>query len=118
MSFESDLYDRLALLVSSRVYPDVMPQSATLPAIVYQQIGGQSITFLASASPSKKAALIQIRTWATTRLAANALARSIEDSLVTSTVLRGDPVGALLADYDDELQQFGTIQDFRFWFDD
>lgn len=118
MSFESDLYAALGALVSNRAYPDIAPQGATLPCIVYQQIGGQAFAFLESAMPSKKAALVQIRTWAATRLAANALARSIEDALVESTTLRGEAVGALIADIDIELQRFGTIQDFRFVFND
>jgi len=118
MSFESDLYAALGALVSNRTYPDIAPQGATLPCIVYQQIGGQAFAFLESTMPSKKAALVQIRTWAATRLAANALARSIEDTLVESTTLRGEAVGAFLADIDIELQRFGTIQDFRFVFND
>ena len=118
MSFESDLYAALGALVSNRVYPDIAPQGAALPCIVYQQIGGQAFAFLESAMPSKKAALVQVRTWAATRLAANALARLIKDTLVESTTLRGEAVGAFIADIDIELQRFGTIQDFRFVFTD
>lgn len=118
MSFESDLYVALGALVSNRTYPDIAPQGATLPCIVYQQIGGQAFAFLESAMPSKKAATVQIRTWAATRLAANALARSIEDTLVESTTLRGEAVGAFISDIDIELQRYGTIQDFRFVFND
>lgn len=73
------LYEKLSTtagltsLVSTRIYPDLMPQSPTLPAITYQMIsnvrderhGGQT----ADARPR-----FQITCWASTALAAAAVA--------------------------------------------
>ena len=81
-------------------------------------MGGETITFYSREIASKKNGRFSISSWAGTRMEAAALARSIEDTLVESTTLRGEAVGAFLADIDIELQRFGTIQDFRFVFND
>lgn len=118
MTVEADLYTALGALVSNRAYPFVQPIGATLPCIVYQQIGGESASFLELTMPSKKNAQFQVRTWASTYKAAVALARDIEDALVVSTTLRASAVGALIADYASDTNEFGTIQQFSIWFDD
>ena len=66
----------LTALVSTRIYPDLMPQSPTLPAVVYQMIsnvreerhGGQT----GDARPR-----FQITCWASTALAAAAVATQV-----------------------------------------
>ena len=112
MSLESDLYAALSPLASARVYPDFAPEGAALPYIVYQQVGGVAVNYLESAMPDKRNARVQVAVWATTRSEANTLARSVESTLVTNTTLRAFVLGALVADFDEDVGLYGARQDF------
>lgn len=116
MTLESDLFARLGSLVANKVYPDISPIGAQPPYIVYQQTGGQPLSFVESAAPDKKNAEVELWIWAATRAAANALARSAEDSMVTSTTLRATTLGAFAGVYDQEVELYGTVQKFSVWY--
>jgi hypothetical protein len=112
VSFESDFYDAIKGLVGNRVYPDVAPLNTTRPYVTYQKVGGTAWNFLENTAVGKRHARVQVNCWATTRLAAAALARSVEDALVTSSTIRAFVNGAVVDDYEDDLQLYGTRQDF------
>ncbi len=66
--------------VSTRVYPDVLPQNATLPAIVYRMIS--SVPQHAHGQTTKlKQTRFQIDCIATTRLVANATSEIVRKNL-------------------------------------
>lgn len=117
MSLETNLYTLLGGLVSNRAFPDVAPVDTTRPYITYQQIGGDSPWFLGKTLPSKRNAHVQVNVWADTRAAANALALSVESTLVASTAIDAEPVGAFVADFDVDMNVYGTRQDFSCWGD-
>jgi hypothetical protein len=73
----------VSTLLGTRVYPDRLPQGATLPAAVYYQISLTEETHLGGLVGVGHAR-IQIDAYASTRLAANALALAIRDALATS----------------------------------
>lgn len=114
MSLESDLFDALKGLVSNRVYSDVAPAGVARPFIVYQQAGGEAINFLEAGAPVKRNARMQVSCWATTRLAAAALARAAEDALAASA-MKAFSLGALTAIHEEDTGLFGTRQDFSIW---
>lgn len=116
MSLESDLYAALSPLASARVYPDLAPEGAALPYVVYQQVGGTAVNYLESSMPSKRNARVQVAVWATTRSEANTLARTVESTLVTNTTLRAYVLGALVADFDEDGPLYGARQDFSIWY--
>lgn len=116
MTVETDLFTALGALASNRVYPDVAPSGATYPLITYQQVGGAALSFLETAAVGKRNARFQVNCWATTRVAAAALARSVEDTLVASTTLRATPIGAMSAEHEPDTGLFGTRQDFSIWY--
>jgi hypothetical protein len=116
MTIETDFSDCIKSLTTNRCYPDVAPHSPTLPYTVYQQVGGEAESFLEGGTVPKRNARMQVASWAATRLAAAALARSVEDALVASTTLRATPLGAMTADYDEETRRFGARQDFSVWY--
>jgi len=73
----------VAQLLGTRIYPDHLPQSTTLPAAVYYGISGTDeprLSGLAGFATER----IQIDAYASTRLAANALALAIRDALTGS----------------------------------
>ncbi len=118
MSLEADLYTLLKGTFSNRFYPDVGPAGVAKPYGTYQQVGGEAVGFMEAAKADKKNARIQINVWATTRLAANALARAVEDLMVTTASLQATALGAPTAVYEEATQLYGTRQDFSVWFTD
>lgn len=116
MSIETDLTSLLAPLVAGEVYPDV-GVDPVLPYITYQQVGGESLSFVERAVPSKRNGRFRVRTWAATRLQASALMRQVHDTLITATGLQVEALGEQLADFDEETKRFGSLQDFSIWFD-
>jgi hypothetical protein len=112
MSFESDIFDALKGLVGNRCYPDVAPLNTTRPYLTFQKVGGTAWNFLENTAVGRRHARVQVNCWATTRLSAAALARSVEDALVTSSAIRAFVNGAVVDDYNEDLQLYGTRQDF------
>lgn len=71
-------------LVSTRIYPDRLPQSPTLPALVYNLVSGMDephLNGLVGVAHTR----VQIDAYATTRIAANALATAVRDALAADT---------------------------------
>lgn len=116
MTVESDLYTALKTLVSNRVYPDIAPAGAAKPYITYQQVGGDVINMLGPYTPGKRNGRFQVNVWATTRAAANALMKQVEDALMTSTTLNARPQMAAISTHEEETQLYGQLQIFSIWF--
>ncbi|MGE3346056.1 MAG: DUF3168 domain-containing protein [Ramlibacter sp.] len=118
MSLESDLLALLGSSFAGRLFPDVAPANTTRPYGTWQQVGGESVTFVEAAKASKKNARIQINVWGITRLEANAKARAIEDLMVANAPLQATALGAFTAVYEEDTKLYGTRQDFSVWFTD
>lgn len=116
MSVESNIFDALKTLVGNRVYPDYAPFETQRPFITYSQFGGQPLTFLEKALPSKKNGLFQIHVWADTRATASQLGESIEAALIQAAAFEAEPVSGMRSIYDHELPIYGASQDFSIWF--
>jgi len=117
MTLEAKLFALLTSLVAGRIFPDVAPFDTPRPYIVWQQIGGQAVTFLENTVPSKRNATVQIMAWADTRAAANDLALAIESSLTLATTLQARPITAHVAEHEPDLVRYGARQDFSIWAD-
>lgn len=119
MSLEGDIYSALSSLVSGRVFPDLAPHETAVPYITYQQIGGAAENFLEATFVGKRNSRVQINCWASTRLAANDLARDAEEALIESD-LKAYVLGAFgnfaPPDPGDAEQHYGTHQDFSVWY--
>jgi hypothetical protein len=117
MTVETAISDALKVLVSNRCYPDAAPPGAALPYITFQQVGGEAVTFLESSLPSKKNGRFQINCWAATRLASAALAREAEAAMVAATAFQAQPLVDVITQFNDDLNRYGSIQDFSVWSD-
>ncbi len=115
MSAELALYAALRPLVADRVYPDVAPSNAALPRIVFQQIGGQSTVYADNVAATQENARMQVVCWATTRLAATALAKQVEDTLLAATTCTATPLGARVSDFEPDTGLYAARQDFSVW---
>lgn len=114
MSMESDLHGTLAALCP-RVYPDLAPEGTARPYITWQGLGGASARFLNNEAADKRNTYMQINVWATTRLAALALIRQVEDALCASALFTARPSGEPLSTYEEDTKLYGCIQRFSIW---
>lgn len=89
MSAETELYAALsgsaglAALVSTRIYPDGIPEGSALPAIVYARASTNPVYGIGNQRFGEFARMA-ITAWATTRANADAAADEIQDALADS----------------------------------
>jgi len=133
-TIESALYailvadETIAGLVSTRVYPLMIPQPASVPAITYEQLSGwreHTMTDrIAMASP-----VFRVTSWATTYSGCDALAKAVRTVLNTASGTEGNitvQVIFLINETDviervpgvRGLRRFGRRQDYKIWFNE
>lgn len=113
MATEIEVVAVAAGLVSGRCYPDTAPVGTAKPYMTYQNIGGTPIDPINGSDPGSEFARLQFNVWADTRLAANALMRSLIAALRVDPV-SGRPIGGLIGRYDELGKLRGAQQDIYF----
>ena len=124
MSFQSEFRDHLlasaalVALVSDRIYPSVLPQNATLPAIVYFRVGGRTEGKpIVQTSGGTRNFTVQIQAIAANYDAADAIERAIYDRLdVKGTAIGCRPLGETQDLYDETTKQYITSSDYSCWY--
>lgn len=122
MSLETELRTRLAAdgtvsgLVSTRIYPIKLPQNPTYPALVYRRISGPRLRHMTGTS-GRGEARIQIDSWATSYVGAQALAAAVRSSLhgfIGSLTTLDVAIGLAneIDDYDEDAEKYRVIQDY------
>ena len=111
MSLESELQATLTA-VCPRSFPDFAPDGTATPYVTWQQIGGAPLAYVDDSLPDKRNARIQINVWAETRAAANAMMLQIEAAMIAQSAR---PIGGLLANFDEDANLRGAMQDFSVW---
>lgn len=71
----------VAALVGTRVYPKILPQSPTLPAITYQRISRVSVADHLTGAGSLGRPRVQVDAWASTDAAAETLGAAVKARL-------------------------------------
>lgn len=108
-------------IVGDRVYPLLMPQSGTIPAIVYSQIGRREDVSLCSAD-GKIRATIQIDSYSKQYRTSKMLADAVRSVLVDFTGAMGDArVATVILDQELDLDDpepglFRVSQTFFIWY--
>jgi hypothetical protein len=116
MSAETELYAVLSgsagigALVSTRIYPDAIPEDQALPALVFARTGTESIIAL-DGSKIAETARLSISAWATTRTSAEAIADAVETALDTAL----HPAENRVSGFDGELGLFAATLECS-WF--
>lgn len=83
---EQAVYARLAgdaavaALVAARIYPSILPQNPTLPAISYSRVS-RSDPYSLSGRSDLRHIVLEINAWAETYAGSKALAQAIEDAM-------------------------------------
>lgn len=98
---------------SFRCYPDVAPEGAVKPYIVYQAAGGQSTNYLDDTDNLQNARM-QVTVWATSRSAARQLMQSVIDVLTPEPIL-ATSIGSPVSVYENDTKLFGSRLDFSIW---
>lgn len=109
---ESSIYAAIKSLAGGRVYPMVLPDTATLPAIVYQRISSVPVTSL-NGDSGLESVRIQVSVWATTYKEAKTLSATVKSTLNATTlkiVSDGDS-----DDYEPETKRFRVLADYLVW---
>lgn len=109
---ESSIYAAIKSLANGRVYPVVLPDISSLPAIVYQRISTVPITSLDGDS-GLESVRIQVSVWANTYKEAKDLSATVRSTLNATTlkiVSDGDS-----DDYEPDTKRFRVLADYLVW---
>ena len=116
---ETTLYTRLSTyagltaLVSTRIYPLIMPQGVTYPAVTYQRIATEPRESCMVEDVGWARARVQVTAWADTFTSAKAIAAQVRAALQrwTTTGIQGTFIIAEYDLYDDEAYKYGAAID-------
>ena len=108
-------------LVGTRVFPLLLPQDPTYPAVIYQQITGSRESAMGS-DVGLVEATVQIDSYATTYAGARVLAEAVRVALQR---FRGTVASVVISDvfvlegpldlYEDAVKKYRVQQDFLVW---
>lgn len=116
MSAESDLYAALAghapltALVSTRIYPDAIPEDKPLPAVVYSTEAAAPEWCL-NDTAAATAYRFRIVAWGTTRTAAG----GVGDQVVAALLVAGVPYDNRFSGFDAEVGQYADVTEITWW---
>jgi hypothetical protein len=119
MSIETSLYTALTTdadikrIVNTRVYPVVMPQDVTLPAVSYQRMSASPLNTLNGYAGMKNAHVV-INSWARTYDEAKELAGHVHTAMDAVRTFRSVLTNELDG-YDPEVSLYVVSQDFSCW---
>lgn len=115
MSLEGTLKTLLGPLVGGRCYPDITPDGAAFPLIVYQQVGGTATEYADQTIPDKDHARVQVMVWSKSRLEASQIARAARAAIIGNN-WPAQTYAAPVSLYDEELKLYGSRTDFGVWY--
>lgn len=110
---EEKLVAILAPLASSRVYPEILPQDPTYPAITYTVIDPGAQYSLSGASGLSNPH-IQVDCWASTRSSVKSLAVAVKSAMDTATTFKGLLVAGRSM-YEEDPMIYRESMDFSIW---
>ena len=115
MSAETELYAALSAapavtaLVSTRIYPDAVPQEQVVPSIAYARTDTEFVTTIHSGIPAAQFATLEVVCMAEARDIADAIADAVLDALGAA----GFVVLARAQDFDADKNLWGTVVSVR-----
>lgn len=118
-------YTGLTALVSDRIHSDQLPQSPTLPAVVFEFISEETTDTFTQPTTELTADTFQFTAWAVTRKAADSVARQIKKAFKNYSGLMGSTGGVTvnavmqinkMKDYEESTKLYRTLYEFQFWY--
>ena len=99
----------------ARVYPEVMPQMAVLPALVFTVVAGTDDFHLEGTS-GLQIRFIQVDAWASTRLSADNLIAEATTLMVASTTFQVNAIAIPPVDgYEPDTERYRASREFTVW---
>lgn len=126
MQLEEALYNYLSTYsgLSTRIFPEILPQGITKPAIVYQRVSTNRIHTM-RVDGSLVATMFQFTVWDVTMSGAKTVATYLRNALQNKTGLIGGVSGvtinAVLIEnefntFDSETLEFGVVLEFEIFY--
>lgn len=115
MSIDALIFAALSPLVDGAVYPDVAPEKAPTPRIVYQQVGGAGLSYTEGSLPDNENCRIQVVTWGLRRLDVTALAKLAEAAILIHPGMQATTLGGRVSTHEESTNLYGARQDFSVW---
>lgn len=112
---ETLIVQSLGPIFEGRVYPDTATGDTPMPFVIFQQVGGQSASFVDGSLPDKQNARMQVTVWSKSRAQASELIARVQSAICGAPVL-GMPLGAHISLRDPETGFKGAVQDFSIWY--
>lgn len=103
----------VAALVSTRIYPLLMPQNTAMPCVVYQRISSVPVTSI-NGDSGLDSVRIQVSCWAGTFAGAKGLASAVRSAVDGSSLLKSVTLMEM-DDIDNETRNFRSMIDFSIW---
>jgi len=116
-------YAGLSALISTRIYPDILPQSPTVPAITYQSIS-KVREHLFRADSTLVKSRYQFSCFGNTRSSSKAVAKQIRFALQNYSGTMGGTGGVIVNaveidgeddNYESDTKLYSTMLDFLIW---
>lgn len=114
MSLETDL-ESVLKSKCPRTYFETATYGTTMPYVIWERGGGESVQFLDKSLGSKRQALIQITVWDALGAPAFALLSQIEAALLASTALQVSPLSEASSAFSEADDRKGAQQTFSVW---
>lgn len=126
MALEEAIYGRLAAvsgvtdIVSTRIYPSLLPQGATLPAVTYRRVSGVPERAMGSDAGVARVRM-EVDAWASSYSGVKALRDAVVAALKRFTgTVSGETIDATyqlneLDRYEDDLKIHRVMMDFEVW---
>ena len=116
MSIEIDLRSTILSAAPNRVFPDFAPskvlsEESPDPFVTYQVIGGSGRRRI-EAPDSLKMYRIQVNCYAKTRILSASLSDAVESLLNSASLFKAVALNDRMSTYEDEVDLYGSIQDF------
>ena len=116
-SAEKQIYDALVSAfagsptLATGVYPDVLPEDAVLPAVVYRRAATNPVLVLNGSVTGAAQVTIDVECWAVTRASAELASTAALVGLIAAGLIPGEREGL----YDEESKVFAARQAFDVW---
>ena len=104
----------ITALVGGRIYPQVLPQTPTYPAVTYQRVAGNRENHLRGYADLENA-IIQIDAWAATLAGAIALGDAITTAMYAATTFAAILPGSPMDTWEDDVEKHRRSLDFSCW---
>lgn len=120
MSVASAIYDALAghagvqTLVGTRVYPDIAPQDAAFPRLVWQEVSTVPVNAM-DGYGNLVSCRVQVTSWSRKATDARSLDAQVRLAMAASTQFKSLHIEFRSLGLDEETRSFGVQSDFSVW---